>query len=227
VTCCPSSARAWQAHEDGADASATRSPGGRRAGAEAAGRASAGSPSSVSTPSEMRPKRRCASVTKTYRELSDSEYFDAASRPDSGVHTPEALPGCRLTALGRRLTSAPVVQLQELVIVDSVEVRRQSTGKSERERACECAGTWGRAIETHGTVTSLGLQRRNINTSSQVTVTMANMLMQLRKVCNHPYLIEYPLTPAVWKGGNGACTDCLCGPRAPGTAHGLGRIPHG
>lgn len=28
---------------------------------------------------------------------------------------------------------------------------------------------------------------------SQVTIKMANIMMQLRKCCNHPYLLEYPL----------------------------------
>eukprot|EP00730_Choanoeca_flexa_P005313 TRINITY_DN11924_c0_g1_i3.p1 TRINITY_DN11924_c0_g1~~TRINITY_DN11924_c0_g1_i3.p1 ORF type:complete len:814 (+),score=277.19 TRINITY_DN11924_c0_g1_i3:2061-4502(+) len=40
------------------------------------------------------------------------------------------------------------------------------------------------------------IEREHINTKSVVTVTAQNMLMQLRKVCNHPYLVEYPLTPA-------------------------------
>ncbi len=32
---------------------------------------------------------------------------------------------------------------------------------------------------------------------TDVHVTLQNILMQLRKCCNHPYLIEYPLTPSV------------------------------
>lgn len=29
---------------------------------------------------------------------------------------------------------------------------------------------------------------------SVVTIRMQNIMMQLRKCCNHPYLLEYPLT---------------------------------
>ena len=32
--------------------------------------------------------------------------------------------------------------------------------------------------------------------SSQVTVKMRNIMMQLRKCCNHPYLLEHPLDEA-------------------------------
>ena len=28
-----------------------------------------------------------------------------------------------------------------------------------------------------------------------VTIRLQNILMQLRKCCNHPYLLEYPLDP--------------------------------
>lgn len=41
------------------------------------------------------------------------------------------------------------------------------------------------------------LERDAINTTSVVSVSMQNMVMQLRKCCNHPYLLEYPLTPGV------------------------------
>lgn len=42
------------------------------------------------------------------------------------------------------------------------------------------------------------IERDAIHTSSVVTVSMQNMVMQLRKCCNHPYLLEYPLSPTVW-----------------------------
>eukprot|EP00048_Salpingoeca_helianthica_P011740 m.169531 g.169531 ORF g.169531 m.169531 type:complete len:792 (-) comp15271_c0_seq32:998-3373(-) len=41
--------------------------------------------------------------------------------------------------------------------------------------------------------------RRNsepVYSTADVHVRLQNILMQLRKVCNHPYLVEYPLTPA-------------------------------
>lgn len=31
--------------------------------------------------------------------------------------------------------------------------------------------------------------------SSQVTIKMRNVMMQLRKCCNHPYLLEHPVDP--------------------------------
>ena len=31
---------------------------------------------------------------------------------------------------------------------------------------------------------------------SQVTIRLQNIMMQLRKCCNHPYLLEYPLDRA-------------------------------
>lgn len=40
--------------------------------------------------------------------------------------------------------------------------------------------------------------------SSQVTIKMRNVMMQLRKCCNHPYLLEHPLDP---KTGDLALTD--------------------
>ena len=30
--------------------------------------------------------------------------------------------------------------------------------------------------------------------TAQITVRLQNIMMQLRKCCNHPYLLEYPLT---------------------------------
>eukprot|EP00048_Salpingoeca_helianthica_P011743 m.169752 g.169752 ORF g.169752 m.169752 type:complete len:87 (-) comp15271_c0_seq53:998-1258(-) len=39
--------------------------------------------------------------------------------------------------------------------------------------------------------------RRNsepVYSTADVHVRLQNILMQLRKVCNHPYLVEYPLT---------------------------------
>eukprot|EP00045_Choanoeca_perplexa_P010151 m.101553 g.101553 ORF g.101553 m.101553 type:complete len:789 (-) comp15175_c0_seq1:81-2447(-) len=40
------------------------------------------------------------------------------------------------------------------------------------------------------------IEREHINTKSVINISMRNMLMLLRKVCNHPYLMEYPLTLA-------------------------------
>ena len=58
------------------------------------------------------------------------------------------------------------------------------------------------------------LERDSINTTSVVSVSMQNMVMQLRKCCNHPYLLEYPLTPGVsgWVGrvtGSKSVTWCV------------------
>lgn len=38
-------------------------------------------------------------------------------------------------------------------------------------------------------------QRHVVDDESEVTYTLNNMMMQLRKCCNHPYLIRYPLIP--------------------------------
>lgn len=36
--------------------------------------------------------------------------------------------------------------------------------------------------------------REKVPTKSVVTIRMQNIMMQLRKYCKHPYLLEYPLT---------------------------------
>lgn len=36
--------------------------------------------------------------------------------------------------------------------------------------------------------------REKVPAKSVVTIRMQNIMMQLRKCCNHPYLLEYPLT---------------------------------
>ncbi|EGD74893.1 hypothetical protein PTSG_07121 [Salpingoeca rosetta] len=41
---------------------------------------------------------------------------------------------------------------------------------------------------------------------AEINVSMQNILMQLRKCCNHPYLLKYPLTPQVCT----ACVLCVC-----------------
>jgi hypothetical protein len=44
------------------------------------------------------------------------------------------------------------------------------------------------------------LSRRSsepVYSTADVHVRLQNILMQLRKVCNHSYLVEYPLTPTV------------------------------
>uniref|UniRef100_A0A0B7AEL0 Helicase ATP-binding domain-containing protein n=1 Tax=Arion vulgaris TaxID=1028688 RepID=A0A0B7AEL0_9EUPU len=46
-------------------------------------------------------------------------------------------------------------------------------------------------------------QEKKLRTS-QVTIKMRNVMMQLRKCCNHPYLLEHPLDP---KTGDLALTD--------------------
>ncbi|XP_064610346.1 lymphocyte-specific helicase-like [Liolophura sinensis] len=51
---------------------------------------------------------------------------------------------------------------------------------------------WVKAVMENQT-NKLKKEEKRTLYSSQVTIKMANIMMQLRKCCNHPYLLEYPL----------------------------------
>jgi ATP-dependent DNA helicase len=65
---------------------------------------------------------------------------------------------------------------------------------------------WDTAVS--GKSVSNSVKGKCVTSSSEVNIKVCNMQMQMRKVCNHPYLIEYPLTEGQYRVDEELVTSC-------------------
>ncbi|XP_060070965.1 lymphoid-specific helicase-like [Ylistrum balloti] len=93
----------------------------------------------------------------------------------------------------RRTTKKKVnYQLMMAEEADRAELKKTQKGIDDDE---EHLASWIAAINEETKKSTLTPARDVATPTSQVTIKLLNVVMQLRKCCNHPYLLEYPLDP--------------------------------
>lgn len=76
---------------------------------------------------------------------------------------------------------------------DTAELKRTEKAIEKDE---EDLSAWITAVNDQMKQNTLDPAKDVVVATSQVTIKLRNVMMQLRKCCNHPYLLEYPLDPS-------------------------------
>ncbi|XP_033733127.1 lymphoid-specific helicase-like [Pecten maximus] len=125
-----------------------------------------------------------------YSSLIDHTIFDRLK----STKKPE--PKVELSEKGRPVRGSTKKKINYKLMMES-ESDRAELKKTEKaiEKDEEDLSAWITAVNDETTQNTSTPAKDVVMATSQVTIKLRGVMMQLRKCCNHPYLLEYPLDP--------------------------------
>ncbi|KAL5010128.1 hypothetical protein ScPMuIL_012433 [Solemya velum] len=104
-------------------------------------------------------------------------------------------PTPEVNAKGRPVRRSSKKKVDYSVMLASDKDLRTPTKQKEKDE--EEIEEWVRAVveSQNDRMAQSKSNQKKVNVNSQITIKLTNIMMQLRKCCNHPYLLEYPLDP--------------------------------